>query len=152
MIKTTAQIKINAGERYLHPVQDDVSELRHNEPVEITIKRLSAVKQRSVIQFGLLMKACEVVSNNTEDPSWDTKEKVKIQIKEKADYKDYSKAVTLHNGFTYIPYRSFSFSDLKHFEACKVFQIGFEYMASFLGYDDVEEFIEFVKSHMHGNY
>ena len=150
MIKTTAQVKFNCGKKYLYPVQDSVRELRLNEPVEVTIKQLSATKQRSVTQLGLLMKACEIVSQNTEDPSWDTKEKVKIQIKEKADYKDYSKAVRLPNGFTYIPYRSFSFKDLKHFEACQIFQIGFEYLADSLGFNDVDEFVELVKSQMLG--
>jgi len=106
----------------------------------ISCKTTGIRKQRSYEQLKLIMKLFRVVASNTDNVGWNTKEKVQLQAKLAIGYLDTNNAVVKPDGTVHIPTRSFSYKDLKHMEACNVFDRVIEVLAKFLGIT-VEELI-----------
>lgn len=90
-------------------------------------------KQRSVEQLGLFMACCALVADNTDNPQWNTQEKVKFQVKVALHFVDESVVAVRSDGTVVFQYRSLSFSQLQHMEACRFFDRAFDVLADFLG-------------------
>ena len=155
MIETTSQIKYIGEKRYFLPYtvddQEAIENFKHNQLVRQKTYSMSAEKQRSNKQLNLLMAACQYVADNTEDKHWNTKNKVKFQIKVATDFRDPNTVIVDPHGDIHFLYRSFSFANLKHMEACRIFDRGFDFMADFLKMDR-DEFIAAVKDAMQNRY
>jgi hypothetical protein len=83
-----------------------------------------------VEQLALYWVCCKMLSENTEDPNFDTPEKVDHQVKIALHYVKESivigKAVHLITG-------SISFKNLGHIQACNYFDRAFPLMAKWMG-------------------
>jgi hypothetical protein len=90
-------------------------------------------KQRSVLQLRLFWACAQLVADNTDDPNWNTKEKVAEQCKIALQFIDTERIVVKPNGDVHIPYRSIALKNLPHMEACNFFDRAFVVMAKFLG-------------------
>ena len=94
----------------------------------VRAKLYGTKKERSLTQLGLLHACMRVVSDTTEDEEWNTPEKVKFQIKIRLKFADLKRSVFI-DGVMHFHYRSFSFAELEHMEACGIFERAFELMA-----------------------
>ena len=79
-------------------------------------------KPRSVIQLNRFFGICSVIAENTEDKNFNTKEKVAEQIKIALRFIRDDLIMVKPNGDVHIPYRSISFKELPHMEACRFFE------------------------------
>jgi len=127
--------------------QSAAKELHENRVVRHRITTMGAEKQRSVIQLNLLMASCQFFADNTENPQWDTKEKVKFQLKVATDFRDPNTVIVSPDGQIHFLYRSFSFAELKHMDACRIFERCYDILCHGLGMD-LDDFITAVKSTM----
>lgn len=145
-----------------HPYGDEAQEqAKAHKENQIVVGRLRGTeKARSIEQLDLFMAGCQLVADNTDDPQWSTKAQVKLQCKAEARLFDPAKIIVTPSGQTIIPYRSLAFRNLKHLEACRFFDIGFEVLACKYFQKVprkreamelmVDEFIRIVKSKMKG--
>ena len=152
MLDDIAQIRdIGNGTVAFIPVSDDAQaaakELHLNRMVRYRVTTIGAEKQRSVKQLNTLMAACQFFADNTEDQQWNTKDKVKFQLKVATDFRDPNTVIVTPDGAVHFLYRSFSFKELKHMEACRIFDRCYDILAAGLGMT-VEELIAAVKSQM----
>ena len=152
MITGTSQVKeigngIVAYIPYGIDDQEAAKNLKENRIVKHKITTLSAEKERSVTQLNLLMAACQYFADNTENPHWDTKDKVKFQLKVATDFRDPDTVIVDPKGNVHFLYRSFSFDTLKHMEACRIFERCYEILAGGLGMS-VEDLVRAVKEGM----
>ena len=131
MKEIAAQIK---SDYTLHPFgETDLEILREYKPNQILRVKLQGVKKpRSYIQLRLYFAGCKLVSENTEDPHWNTKEKVDWQCRVHTHFVDPDVVVVKHDGTVVFKYRSISFANLGHIEACNYFDQAFKVMAKFL--------------------
>lgn len=155
MIDGTSQIKSigNGLVAYVPDTdegQDAARELKLNRIVRHRITTMGAEKQRSVKQLNLLMAACKFFADNTENPQWNTKDKVKFQLKVATDFRDPNTVIFSPDGNIHFLYRSFSFTNLKHLEACRIFERCYDILCAGLGMT-LDEFIAAVKSTMRSN-
>ena len=74
----------------------------------------------------------------------DTVDKAKLSLKVALNYIDPDSAVVSPSGQVILNYRSFSYEDLGHMEACKLFDRALEYMAGVLRVD-VEDLVKMAK-------
>ena len=127
MIEITMQLSGNK----LSPLSVDdaekLSEFRDNQIVKAKISGVE--KNRSYLQLKRFFALCRIVSENTEDENWNTKEKVLEQVKIKLQFIDSYMVV---NGSVHIKMKSISFSELKHMEACNFFNRADEIFAKVL--------------------
>ena len=107
---------------------EKLSEFRDNQIVKAKISGVE--KNRSYLQLKRFFALCRIVSENTEDENWNTKEKVLEQVKIKLQFIDSYMVV---NGSVHIKTKSISFKELKHMEACNFFNRADEIFAKFLG-------------------
>ena len=118
-----------------------------NQMVRYKIWSIGALKQRSVKALNLLMACCKTVADNTDDPQWNTKDKVKKQLKVALNFIDINKTIVDPSGTVHFHYRSFSFKDLAHMESVKVFDISYPILAIKIGLT-VDELIYNTKANM----
>jgi hypothetical protein len=111
-----------------------ITELKPNQVSVWTLKSKGINKQRSFQQLKLVMAALRVVVANSEDPNWDTVPKAKLSLKVALSYIDPGSAVVSPGGVV-LNYRSFGYEDLKHMEACMLFDRAFPILASVIGVD-----------------
>jgi hypothetical protein len=90
-------------------------------------------KPRSVRQLNMYFATCEVVANNTRDIHWNTKEKVSFQCKVALNFINKNESIVDPQGNVHFQYRSISFKELPHIEACSYFDRAWEIMALKLG-------------------
>ena len=110
-----------------------MEELKNYKPNQLVKVKVSGIqKERSVEQLGLFFICCQMVVDNLEDPNWDSKDKVKLQVKIELQFIDINKSV-VRNGLLHPHYRSISFRNLKHMEACNFFDRAFLFLANQLG-------------------
>jgi hypothetical protein len=134
---------------------DYYNSIQPGETIFCTYEKLTKNKQRSLEQFGLFWKACDVFANNNEDKSWNTKEKVAAQLKFALKFFDieniywfkYESQTGDKKEMLQFPLKSLSFSKSDHFEASAFINEAFEFMSDKWNMQ-VEEFIEHVKSQM----
>ena len=92
-------------------------------------KITGALKPRSYDQLKLYHAACRVVADNTDDPNWNSKEKVDFQCKVICRL---IKEFVVVNGVTHIIPGSVSYSEMSHLEACNYIDRAIDVMAKFL--------------------
>lgn len=122
-------------------------EFKSNQMVRVQTYSIGAQKQRSVTQLGLLFACAELVSENTEDPLLNSKEKVIFASKVAMHYVDENLVVVKKDGSVVFQYRSYSFKALPHMEANRIFDRVFEWMAKQIGVT-VDEMVAEAKSRM----
>ncbi|MDR9502647.1 MAG: hypothetical protein RI601_12695 [Desulfurivibrionaceae bacterium] len=125
-----------SGESFVPFSPDDLDAAKNFKVNQIVkLKVVGCQKQRSASQLGLFMACCEEVAYNARDKGWDTKEKVKQQVKVALHYVVPDLVVVKPDGTVIFKYRSFAFSELKHFEACRIFDRGLDVLADYLKTD-----------------
>ena len=110
-----------------------LSDYHDNQLLRARITGMGARKERSYAQLQTFWCACRTVASNTDDPNWNTKKKVAFQVKVATRFVDDSAIAVRPDGTVQFQYRSISFENLKHMEACQFFDRAFEVMANFLG-------------------
>ena len=90
-------------------------------------------KQRSYEQLRMFFAACDIVAQNTEDPMLNTKEKVAFAIKVRLDFINPNRIAVTNNGDIIFEYRSISYDNLNHIEACDFFNRAFKELANMIG-------------------
>jgi hypothetical protein len=105
------------------PVTDEaVEKSKEFKTFQIVRSVLYGVKKpRSVLQLKRFWGICSVIANNNDHKGFNTKEKVAEQIKIALDFIVKELIIVKPNGDVHIPYRSISFKELPHMEACKFF-------------------------------
>ncbi len=102
-------------------------------------------RERSIPQLNTYFKACEVLSENTNDPALSTKEKVDWWCRNTLQFFDHDYTFVKPDGSVTFKVRSISFKNLDHAIACDYFTQAFSAMADYLGVDP-DSFIYEVKS------
>ena len=128
----------------------DYDRVQYGEMQNAHIASIPEKRKRSYEQLGLYWACCSEVAQNTEDPDWDTQDKVDEQCKIKARHVDcwlYYENTKTGERCLNIKTKSISFKHLAHIEACGYFTHAFETMALHLGIT-VDELIENTKRHM----
>lgn len=95
-------------------------------------------KERSWQQLKMLHGCLKTVVENTENPSWNTLEKAKFSLKIALDYINRDAIVVDKKGNVHVQYRSFGYDDLKHMEACKLFDRAWPILAGVIGITETE--------------
>jgi len=90
-------------------------------------------KARSVQQNKWVHAIFRIVASNTEDPDWDTPEKVKRNVKMKMKF--FKDEVVVHGNKVYFELRSFAFDKMEHKEANVRYEDAKNICAKFLGVD-----------------
>jgi len=111
---------------------EDARRLADIEPDVVLRAKITAPrKQRSYQQLKLWWACCRTVADNTDDPNWNTPEKVSEQIKLALRFiRSYMVAP---DGTVHIVTRSVSFGELGHMEACNFFDQSWPIMAEKIG-------------------
>ena len=107
--------------------EEATKEYKNNQIVKLKITGVR--KPRSYLQLKMYFGLCEKVSENTRDQHWSTKEKVDYQIRVELQFVDPQKMIVDRFGNVHLHYRSISFKNLKHIEACRYFDRAWEVMA-----------------------
>lgn len=107
------------------------SEYKENEVTTHKVK--GNRKQRSLNQLRMFHVILKKVADNARQPNWNTPEKVKFSLKVALNYVEDGIVAVDTQGTVHFSYRSFSYKDLKHMEACKVFDRSWEILADVLG-------------------
>lgn len=94
-----------------------------------------------MVQLKTYWGACQIVSENTDDPNWKTREDVDFQLK--VACRHYKRMSVVGNQVFLEP-ASISFDNLKHIERNKYFDKAFQEMSEKIGVP-VDEIIEEVK-------
>jgi len=115
--------------------EDDKKRCREFKERQIIRADLVGVKKpRSYQQLKLFWARCRIVADNTRDPdNWGTAEKVAEQIKVALQYVDMKRCIVRPDGSVHVAYRSISFKELPHMEACAFFERAWKIMAKHLG-------------------
>ena len=121
--------QINNGKIYPYTEQDKDILKEFQENQKITVRIFANRKQRSLEQLRLFWVGCNKVAENTDDPHWNNKDKVAFQIKVATNYIEQNKTIVDNYGQVHFFYRSISFKELAHMEACNFFDQAFEIMA-----------------------
>lgn len=129
--------------------QEFFKELKNNQTSVWKLVAKGGTKQRSFQQLKTFMGAIRVLTENTEDPKCSTPDRAKLYIKHCLNYIDPDCTIVTPSGGVVLKYRSFSYSDLKHMEACDLFTRGFEIIASFLGIS-TDELVQAVQEKNYG--
>lgn len=149
MIEGTSQIRdIGGGVVAIIPDTDEgqaaVRELKLNRVVRHKITTIGALKRRSVAQLNLYFAICKLVSDNSDDPNFATKDLVSEFVKVKLRFIDSWMAI---DGAVHIKTKSISFAELRHMAACGFFDRAFDLLAKELGIT-VEKLIAEAKARM----
>lgn len=116
----------------------------------VRIKVSGTKKERSIPQLGLLFACMKVLADQNVDVEWNTVPKIQFQIKVRLKFVDMEKSVFINN-VMHFHYRSFSFAELEHMEACDIFTGAFDLMADKLQVTK-EKLIEIAEERMQNNY
>ncbi len=137
---------------------EDMEKLKTYKQNQILKTRIWGIqKQRSVEQLNTFMACCQFVANNVTEydinhkkydngNNWNTKAKAAFMVKIALHFTDDSKTV-VYNNQVHFYYRSLSFKNLKHLDACFFFDRAFPLLAMRLGME-VEDMIKAVKDLM----
>ena len=131
------EIMLQRVGKALHPVGSDdaeaLSEFKENQISVWKCVEKGVKKQRSYRQFNLFHAALRVVAFNSEDMNWDTLPRAKLSLKVALNYIHDDSAVVMPDGRVLLNYRSFSFKDLNHMEANRVFDRSWPILATVIG-------------------
>jgi len=113
---------------------EDLEKIKNYRPNQIVRAKVVGVKkQRSIRQLNLYWACCSTVAQNTQDPKWNTKEKVDFNCRVGCGLKDHDYIAMTPEGYPQFKYLSISFKNLGHVEACDYFNKAMDHMAAFLG-------------------
>lgn len=127
----------------------DLGNAKAFKPNQIVKMKVSGFKkQRSVSQLGLLMACIKLVSDNTENPNWDTLNRAKLSLKASLNFVETSSCVVVENRVI-IQYKSFSFKELPHMIACNLFDRAFPILGDVIGLT-AEQLVQEAKKLMGG--
>lgn len=142
MKELSTQLRDNS----LHPFsEEDLEVLREYRPNQLIRTKLYGIKKpRSLKQLKLYWGTCTLVSENTENKLWNTKNKVDFQCRVELHFVDPEVVVVKPDGTVVFKYLSIAFKNLGHIEACNYFDRAFEVMAKFLDITS-DRLIEMVK-------
>ena len=103
-----------------------MKEYYENQPVRA--KTTGIKKPRSYQQLKAYWKACEIVSENSEEltDKYDVDWEIRVQLK-------HIGRMTVQGNKVIVECKSISFVNLDHIEACRFFDRAFELMAKWLG-------------------
>lgn len=142
MKELTCQILYDGFKPYS---QEDLDELKGFHPNQLVrVKVYGTTKERSLQQLRLYWMCCTKVADNIEDYRWNTKDKTDFQCRVALHFVDPNITVVRPDGQVMFKYRSISFANLKHIEACRYFDRAFEIMAVKIDVT-VEKLLEYVK-------
>jgi len=145
MIEFFAQVR---PDHSYHPMPMELDKVKAHKPNQIVrLKAYGTEKARSVPQLNTYFACCAETARNTENKRWNTKEKVDFQCRVNLHFVDPDLVVVKPNGDIQFSYRSISFKNLGHIDACGYFDRALEVMADFLD-TTVEKLIEMAQSHM----
>jgi len=132
MIDIALQIQ---GDYSLHPFSgEDLEKLKEYKPNQVVRGKIIGVrKQRSYRQLKAYWAACQTTASNNESPGWQTKDQVDFQLRVAVRFYDPKLIIALPDGSIAFNYRSISYKNLKHIEACGYFSEAFNLMADKLG-------------------
>lgn len=94
----------------------------------IRVKLYGFKKQRSLEQLRLFWKVCTIIAENNNHQSWNNKDKVAFQVKVGTQFIDASKTIVDTKGNVHLHYRSISFKELGHMEACNFFERAYKFL------------------------
>lgn len=147
MIEIAAQVQQNG---MIKPFSmEDKEALKVFKPNQLLKLKISGIKkERSVIQLRLFFACCNYVANNIKEfdlnhpkfingSYWNTKEKVAFQIKVALHFVDESKTIVYQDRIVF-HYRSISFKNLQHLEACLFFDRAYPLLSSRIGLNEIE--------------
>ena len=127
------EVALQVKGKFLVPFSEEdlegIKEFRQNQVLRA--KLTGVEKPRSYNQLKLYWQLCKVVAENSE--SWPTKESVDFNLRVALDFRDPSRVAVRSDGQVQFYYRSISFAELKHIEACDYFNRAFDLMAKKLG-------------------
>ena len=130
----TIPIQIRQDYSMVPATAEAMESLRNYHPNQIVQAKVSGIqKERSVRQLGLFFACCRTVVANTEDPNWDNEYKVLNQVKVSLQFVDLNKSIVDEKGRFHPHYRSISFKNLRHLEACKFFDRAWPILAGKIG-------------------
>ena len=140
MIKISLQLDQNYNLKAFS--QEDLDDLKTFKPNQVIRAELKGVKKsRSLKQLRQYWVACQTVSDNTERIGWQTKNQVDFQCRVACKFYDPDLIIAMPDGSIAFNYRSISFVNLGHIEACDYFNQAFKVMANCLGIT-VEELLK----------
>jgi hypothetical protein len=111
--------------------EEDAAEFKTNQICRLQI--YGAEKARSAPQLKMFWVLCKRVTENTDDQHWNTEEKVAGQVKVALNFIDMSKTFVDPQGNVHLHYRSISYKELKHMEACRFFDRAWPVLANKIG-------------------
>ena len=140
--------KSNFG-TFLLPFGDEAKEkIKDFKPNQLVTDRITGTrKERSIRQLGTYWACCTLVAENSDNPQWNTKEKVDFGCRVSIHFVDPNLRAVRSDGTIVEHYMSISFANLKHMEACRYFDRAFDVMAQAMGCS-VEELIKEAQSQM----
>ena len=129
------ELSVQLKNSLLHPLsEEDFEILREYKTNQVLRCKLQGVKKPRVLaQLNLYWATCQLVSENTENKLWNTKEKVDFQCRVDQHFVDPDLIVVKPDNTVIFNYRSIAFANLGHIEACNYFDRAFESMSKFLG-------------------
>lgn len=110
----------------------------------VRVKLYATIKKRSLIQLRKYWATCTKTSGNTDDPQWNTKEKVDFQCRVSLHFVDDTVIAVRPDGTVTFKYRSIAFANLKHILACNYINRAYEIQAAKIGVT-VKKLLEYVK-------
>lgn len=113
---------------------EDLENIRDYKPFQILRAKLSGVKKpRSYDQLKAYWASCKTVADNLDDPMWNTKEQVDFHCRVHCKFYNPDLISVDPDGKIQFSYRSISYANLSHIEACDYFTKAFDLMADRLG-------------------
>lgn len=110
---------------------NDLDDLSDKVKYDADIKKITDKRQRSYEQLKLYWLACRYIAFNSDDIHWDNPKKVDHQIRIKCHH--YESVIYFCNKHgeqqMQIIFKSISFADLTHLDACSYFDDAFKFMA-----------------------
>jgi hypothetical protein len=114
--------------------QEDMDKLKEYSAYQtLRCKVYGVRKQRSYQQLKMYWACCQTVADNSSHRMWNTKKSVDFQVRVLLHFVDADIVAVKPNGEVTFKYRSISFKELPHMEACNFFDRAFELMAKHLG-------------------
>lgn len=131
MRELTCQITHHKLLPYSAEDEAELSNFIENQTVRVKV--YATKKQRSLQQLRLYWACCTKVADNTDDFMWNDKAKTDFQCRVALHFVDPKVTVVRPDGAVQFKYRSISFANLRHIEACHYFSRSFDIMSAKLG-------------------
>ncbi len=142
MKELTVQIKRKVLYPFSPEDQDELAGYHDNQVVRVKV--YGTEKQRSLKQLRKYFATCTKVAENIDDFQWNTKNKVDFQCRVALHFVDDTVSAVRPDGTVIFSYRSISYDNLKHIDACRYFSRSYDIMSAKLRIT-TEKLLEYVK-------